>query len=83
MVADGGMSDVVRHVTLPLLDNDYCRILYHRISDIIPLSISGDMMCAGVITGGRDACQVGMVTVINTQHNITMDTIHISTLNVL
>ena len=52
------MSNIVRHVKVPIIHNDMCNELYNAISDKVKLHISDDMLCAGYREGGRDACQV-------------------------
>jgi len=53
----GEVSNVVNHVSVPIVDQGDCNQLYANITDKIKLNISYDMMCAGVSEGGRDACQ--------------------------
>jgi len=53
----GVVSNVVNHVSVPIVDQDLCNELYENISQKIRLTISNDMMCAGLSEGGRDACQ--------------------------
>ncbi len=61
------MSNIVRHVQVPIISNNLCNRLYGKISSMVKLHISDDMMCAGFEAGGRDACQVrySCVTVFN------------------
>ena len=54
----GNVSNIVRHVKVPIIHNDMCNELYGAISDKVSLHISDDMLCAGYKEGGRDACQV-------------------------
>jgi len=56
-VEAGVVSNVVNHVSVPIVDQDLCNQLYANISQKIRLTISYDMMCAGLTEGGRDACQ--------------------------
>jgi len=53
----GAVSSVVNHVIVPVVDQDLCSQLYENISQKVKLTISDDMMCAGLSEGGRDACQ--------------------------
>jgi len=53
----GVISNVVNHVSVPIVDQGDCNQLYANITEKIRLNISDDMMCAGVSEGGRDACQ--------------------------
>lgn len=52
------MSNVVRHVLVPIVNRRLCNELYEKIADTVKLEISDDMTCAGTEEGGRDACQV-------------------------
>lgn len=53
----GEVSNVVRHVRVPIIGNSLCNRLYDKISHKVALHISDDMLCAGLETGGKDACQ--------------------------
>jgi len=57
MEESGVVSSVVNHVSVPIVDQVLCNQLYSNISQKIKLTISDDMMCAGLTEGGRDACQ--------------------------
>jgi hypothetical protein len=52
------VSNVVRHVEVPVISNRQCNELYGKISHKVQLDIASDMLCAGYEKGGRDACQV-------------------------
>ena len=54
----GVVSNVVRHVLVPIVNRRICNELYEKIADKVKLEISEDMTCAGADEGGRDACQV-------------------------
>ena len=49
----GAGSSVLRHVALPLISNQTCRLSY----GIFLGAISDRMLCAGVPQGGIDSCQ--------------------------
>ncbi|CAH1798340.1 unnamed protein product [Owenia fusiformis] len=53
---EGGpnISDIIRHVKVPIVPNPLCNKLYSKITE---LHVTPDMMCAGYKAGGRDACQ--------------------------
>lgn len=46
--------DVLQQVSLPLVDNATCQTAYSQFSGI---AITEDQLCAGFVTGGKDACQ--------------------------
>ena len=58
LLAGGNVSTIVRHVQVPVISNPLCNKYYTKISNMVKLHISEDMMCAGVDEGGKDACQV-------------------------
>ena len=49
---------MVRHVEVPVIENELCNEMYSKMEEDVTLVISDDMMCAGFDFGGRDACQV-------------------------
>jgi len=53
----GNVSNIVRHVQIPIIPNDLCNSLYAKMDINIQFEISPDMVCAGFRAGGRDACQ--------------------------
>jgi len=50
---NGVSSKVLRVLTVPVIDQEFCQRIYahHR-------TVTGNMLCAGYITGGKDTCQV-------------------------
>lgn len=52
------MSDVIRHVRLPVIGAEPCSTMYEKIASEEEFHISADMLCAGYDNGGMDACQV-------------------------
>jgi secreted trypsin-like serine protease len=56
-VEAGNVSNIIRHVQIPIISNKLCNKLYAKIANMVKLTISSDMMCAGFETGGKDACQ--------------------------
>lgn len=70
---EGAVSGQVRHVVVPVIGTRLCNSLYDKISDQVKLEISEDMMCAGLETGGKDACQYDsggpMVYYNSSEHN--------------
>ena len=58
LCAGGNVSSVVRHVEVPVIENELCNEMYSKMEEDVTLVISDDMMCAGFDFGGRDACQV-------------------------
>ncbi|XP_074658454.1 mast cell tryptase-like [Tubulanus polymorphus] len=56
---NGEVSQIVRHVQVPVVSNVDCNRFYKPIEELgVVLNISNDMMCAGYADkGGRDACQ--------------------------
>lgn len=59
-VLAGAVSNVVRHVLVPIVSRRLCNQLYEKIADKVKLEISLDMTCAGIEEGGKDACQVSL-----------------------
>lgn len=55
---EGAVSGQVRHVVVPVIGTRLCNSLYDKIAEQVKLEITEDMMCAGLETGGKDACQV-------------------------
>ncbi|KAK2154920.1 hypothetical protein LSH36_253g00025 [Paralvinella palmiformis] len=53
----GDVSNLVRHVSVPIISNSLCNRLYAKITHKVSFHIYDDMMCAGHETGGKDACQ--------------------------
>lgn len=52
--SEGGyLSEFLREVALPLVDNEYCQDVYKTFG----YNITMDMLCAGFQTGGKDSCQ--------------------------
>jgi secreted trypsin-like serine protease len=50
LTSDGGTaSDTLQQVTISILSNGSCSSVYS--------SFTGNMLCAGVLTGGKDSCQ--------------------------
>ena len=75
MSSAGVVSDVVRHVVVPVVDTKLCNELYSNISGE-KFAITDDMLCAGVDTGGLDACQVRTVNGL-----CRLDACQVSTVN--
>ena len=48
----------MRHVQVPVINNEICNKLFENIDNVFKLEIPDDMMCAGFDDGGKDACQV-------------------------
>jgi len=53
----GNVTDIVRHVTLPVITAASCTQYYEKIASQAEFRISDDMLCAGYDAGGMDACQ--------------------------
>lgn len=77
MHVGGSISDIVRHVQLPIISAKLCNKFYEELGALIDFFISDDMLCAGYDDGGRDACQVSdssitsSITSSFTTHSIT------------
>lgn len=55
----GGLSATLQELMVPILTNAKCRRAGYW-----PFQITGRMLCAGYIEGGRDSCQVRVLTCI-------------------
>ncbi|XP_046988072.1 serine protease snake-like [Schistocerca americana] len=57
--AAGKTSDTLRKVVLDIIDNEMCNNLWKSLRKLtsLPRGIAPSMMCAGVLTGGKDTCQ--------------------------
>ncbi|XP_047105926.1 serine protease snake-like [Schistocerca piceifrons] len=55
----GKTSDTLRKVVLDIIDNEMCNNLWKSLRKLtsLPRGIAPSMMCAGVLTGGKDTCQ--------------------------
>ncbi|XP_049854824.1 serine protease snake-like [Schistocerca gregaria] len=55
----GKSSDTLRKVVLDIIDNKMCNNLWKSLGKLttLPRGIAPSMMCAGVLTGGKDTCQ--------------------------
>ncbi|XP_064627798.1 tryptase-like isoform X2 [Lineus longissimus] len=56
---DGDVSNILRHVAVPIVSNADCNNAYRLIEELnVGLNVTDDMICAGVLgKGGKDACQ--------------------------
>lgn len=58
MILGGAKSNTLLKVALDIIDNNYCNSFYQDIRRILPQGIAKSMMCAGILQGGKDTCQV-------------------------
>lgn len=54
----GKSSNVLQELQLPVLKNDVCRDRYQKQGKLLSeKQFSDRVLCAGVLTGGKDSCQ--------------------------
>lgn len=57
--AEGGTAaKILQELQLPVLDNEVCKNRYKKIGKLISeKQFNEAVLCAGVLTGGKDSCQ--------------------------
>lgn len=58
----GPKSDELLKVVLDIIDNDNCASYIERDHRKLRNGLVEQQMCAGVLTGGKDTCQVSLLT---------------------
>lgn len=53
---------MLRHVEVKIIDRFTCRLQYSLIN-----YVTEDMICAGEDNGGKDACQVGIIELVDSE----------------
>lgn len=54
-------SDVLRRVSIKLIDQNVCKTLYSARNRKLIRGIIDEQLCAGDLEGGKDTCQVSTV----------------------
>lgn len=54
-------SDVLRRVSIKLIDQNVCKTLYSARNRKLIRGIIDEQLCAGDLDGGKDTCQVSTV----------------------
>lgn len=68
----GPKSDDLLKVVLDIIDNDNCASYIERDHRKLVNGLTEQQMCAGVLTGGKDTCQVSLVIRISISHNFML-----------